>query len=288
MRRQRDQTRRRRTRRGDFELALGRAAEGTEHLGQIAGEGARLVNLEERFRRQRRDRDGSTLLKRTFNRPLLGSRRLDETQSIDGKIPAKIRKQVLGVSKAHDEPHSESTERSLEGAYRLEQKADSMVPGPAKVLDEVEMIPGIEDPDRDRLVVIRIEELEERLVVNPELAAEPEKVPAAPRRRRRRLARSVVETSIVVTQGHSRFPAWSRSAWPAPCSRGHSRDRIHDPPERNAGDPLFRVHAGEEVGPACRRPPSGRDDHARKPSSACDGTPSPSGFANEKPARSTS
>ena len=103
-------------------------------------------------------------------------------QPIDGEIPAEIGKHVLGFSDPHDEPHPESTERFLKGSHRLKEKADSMGPRSAEILNDVEMIPGIEDPGGKHLVLIRLEGLEEWLIVDPELAAEPEEVSAAARR----------------------------------------------------------------------------------------------------------
>ncbi len=57
-----------------------------------------------------------------------------------------------------------------------------MGPRSAEILNDVEMIPGIEDPGGKHLVLIRLEGLEEWLIVDPELAAEPEEVSAAARR----------------------------------------------------------------------------------------------------------
>jgi hypothetical protein len=81
-----------------------------------------------------------------------------------------------------------------------------MGPRSAEILNDVEMIPGIEDPGGKHLVLIRLEGLEEWLVVDPELATKPKEVSSPPGRCRRRLLWSVVETSIVFTHGHSQFP----------------------------------------------------------------------------------
>ena len=79
-----------------------------------------------------------------------------------------------------------------------------------EVVDEVQMIPGIEDPDPDDLVPIGIKGLEEWLVVDSELAAEPEEGPASIGHRDRHRCRSVLELEIVFTQGHApSSPGWS-------------------------------------------------------------------------------